>query len=80
MSINLYECALRVSSPSKLGAFVLSIGDVGLSTELSGKSKETALKGTIASLSMLFLDDCQSASDAMGRNSDTDLDHWLVRT
>ena len=78
ISMNIYESALRISPPSKRDAFVLSMGDVAVSTELSGSSKESAFNGTVADISLLLLDNGESPSGKFGNMPHTDLEFWLV--
>lgn len=76
--MNLYETAIRLSSPLRHGALVLSAGDVRVSTQLSGNSQETVLDAAVTALTVLFIDDYQSSPDITKPYSKSDLEHWLV--
>ncbi|KAI5124376.1 hypothetical protein M0805_008979 [Coniferiporia weirii] len=77
ISVNILDCALRMTPPSQPSAIVLSVGDVGLSTELASDSKETALDASIAALSLLLTDDSQTLANDSNFYPETDVEYWM---
>ncbi|KAH8117286.1 hypothetical protein DFH11DRAFT_1574221 [Phellopilus nigrolimitatus] len=78
ISVNILECALRVTPPSQTSALVLSLRDVGLSTDLVGDSQETALNASITAMSVLLTDDVESLSTDSNLHPESDAQYWMA--
>lgn len=78
ISINTIECAFRMTPPSRPSALVLSLGDVTVSTDLVGGSKETTLNTSVSDLSILLNDDVRTLQNNAGMDTETDAEYWMV--
>ncbi|KAL5490249.1 ATG2 [Sanghuangporus weigelae] len=76
ISLNLLECACRITPPSRPSVLVLSFGDVTISTDLASNSQETALGITVADLSILLNDDSKASVDSPIFGRQTGAEHW----
>ncbi|KAL5529268.1 hypothetical protein ACEPAG_5253 [Sanghuangporus baumii] len=77
ISLNLLECACRITPPSRPSVLVLSFGDVTISTDLASNSQETALGITVADLSILLNDDSKASVDSPILGRQTETERWV---
>ncbi|KAL5511695.1 ATG2 [Sanghuangporus vaninii] len=79
ISLNLLDCACRITPPSRPSVLVLSFGDVTISTDLASNSQETALGITVADLSILLNDDSKASVDSPIFGRQTEAERWMKK-